>query len=302
MNVVMSALFGNKATFVLIVSFSCLNTMLHLVSGQVTSERRCRWNQLKMLFPKGIECRNCPECPEGLGLVPQCGSRITTDEAVECTECQEGKSYSDTHDISSCKPCTICDPNEETISPCTRTKNAICGTCNAGYYRAVTGDCQPCSWCCADSRDDDKERECMEQSGLPANRVCRYDVDTMKCAPDVNETTSLVHPTSTVKSIKKYEVATHVMKEGTMNSKLWLLALIGFLALAMCSLVGLMYIYRMKNVVVANPLWKFCVTKRSSQEQSCNAPPSSIVFGRTERSEVVAEEFSKNGKDGRHYV
>ena len=75
---------------------------------------------------------NCPECPEGLGLVPQCGSRITTDEAVECTECQEGKSYSDTHDISSCKPCTICDPNEETISPCTRTKNAICGKCNAG--------------------------------------------------------------------------------------------------------------------------------------------------------------------------
>ena len=102
------------------------------VSGQVTSERRCRWNQLKMLFPKGIECRNCPECPEGLGLVPQCGSRITTDEAVECTECQEGKSYSDSHDISSCKPCTICDPNEETISPCTRTKNAICGKCNAG--------------------------------------------------------------------------------------------------------------------------------------------------------------------------
>ena len=102
------------------------------VSGQVTSERRCRWNQLKMLFPKGIECRNCPECPEGLGLVPQCGSRITTGEAVECTECQEGKSYSDTHDISSCKPCNICDPNEETISPCTRTKNAICGKCNAG--------------------------------------------------------------------------------------------------------------------------------------------------------------------------
>ncbi|XP_068697811.1 uncharacterized protein [Montipora foliosa] len=248
--------------------------MLHLVSGQVTSERRCRWNQLKILFPKGIECRNCPECPEGLGLVPQCGSRITTDEAVECTECQEGKSYSDTHDISSCKPCTICDPNEETISPCTRTKNAICGKCNAGYYRAVTGDCQPCSWCCAGSRDDDKERECMEQSGFPANRVCRYDVNTMKCAPHVNEATSLVHPTSTVKSINKNGVATHVMKEGTMNSKLhvWLLVLIGFLPLAM-----------------------------SSQEQSCTTPPSPIVLGR-KKSEVVVEEFSKNGEDGRHCV
>ena len=108
----------------------------------------------------------------------------------------------------------------------------------------------------------------MEQSGLPANRVCRYDVNTMKCAPYVNETTSLVHPTSTVKSINKNKVATHVMKEGTMNSKLWLLVLIGFLALAMCSLVGLLYIYRMKNVIVANPLWKFCVTKRKFSSHS----------------------------------
>ena len=100
----------------------------------------------------------------------------------------------------------------------------------------------------------------MEQSGLPANRVCRYDVNTMKCAPHVNEATSLVHPTSTVKSINKNGVATHVMKEGTMNSKLWLLVLIGFLALAMCSLVGLLFIYRKKNVIVANPLWKLRVT------------------------------------------
>ena len=66
-------------------------------------------------------------------MVPQCGSRITADVTVECVKCKLGKSYSDKQDISSCKPCTICDPNEETISPCTAMKNAVCGECNAGY-------------------------------------------------------------------------------------------------------------------------------------------------------------------------
>ena len=37
------------------------------------------------------------------------------------------------HSISSCKPCTIWDLNEETISPCTATKNAKCGKCNSGW-------------------------------------------------------------------------------------------------------------------------------------------------------------------------
>lgn len=97
-----------------------------------TSGTTCRWNQLTILHPAGTECVDCPECPEGFGLDPQCGSRITSGVTVECVACQEGKSYSDKHDLSSCKPCTICDPNEETISPCTATKNAVCGKCKPG--------------------------------------------------------------------------------------------------------------------------------------------------------------------------
>ena len=80
-----------------------------------------------------MECLACSECPDGEGLVPQCGSRVTADVKVQCVQCTTGESYSDKHDFSSCKPCTICDPNEETISACTATENAVCGECNAGY-------------------------------------------------------------------------------------------------------------------------------------------------------------------------
>ena len=111
-----------------------LNRIIRQVSAQNALQRRsCRWNQITILKPTGAECFDCQECPAGQGLVPQCGSRITADVSVECVHCQKGEGYSDKHDISSCKPCTICDPNEETISPCTATKNAKCGKCNSGW-------------------------------------------------------------------------------------------------------------------------------------------------------------------------
>lgn len=112
-------------------------------SAQETHRRKCRWNQITLGKPgKAVKCLDCPECPEGLGLVPQCGSLVGADANVECVQCKPGETYSDKHDFSSCKPCTICDPNEEKISPCTETKNAVCGKCNAGYvylyYRTDT--------------------------------------------------------------------------------------------------------------------------------------------------------------------
>lgn len=103
-------------------------------SAQETFRRKCRWNQITLgRSGKAVECLDCSECPEGLGLVPQCGSIAGADAVVECVKCKPGETYSDKHDFSSCKPCTICDPNEEMISPCTATKNAVCGKCNAGY-------------------------------------------------------------------------------------------------------------------------------------------------------------------------
>ena len=99
----------------------------------------------------------------------------------------------------------------------------------------------------------------MEQSGLPANQVCRYDVNTIKCAPTVNYTTPTAH------SIKgsntdSSRVAANAMRDGTIGSKIWLVALVGFFALVLCSLVGLLYLYQKKNnVEFSLPWWKLCV-------------------------------------------
>lgn len=101
----------------------------------------------------------------------------------------------------------------------------------------------------------------MEQSGLPANQVCRYDVNTIKCAPTANYTTATAH------SIKgsntdSSRVAANATRDGTIGSKIWLVALAGFFALVMtmCSLLGLLYLYQKKNnVEFSSPGWKLCV-------------------------------------------
>ena len=119
----------NKLTVPLMYVFSLA---ICQVSAEVSTGKRCKWNQFTIVRARGIECWDCSECPTGLGLSPQCGSRVTADADIECVSCVEGISYSDEHDVSSCKPCTICDPNEETIRPCTVEKNAVCGKCKAG--------------------------------------------------------------------------------------------------------------------------------------------------------------------------
>ena len=51
-----------------------------------------------------IECRPCPDCPEGHGLNIQCGSSITYDTKIECVQCKETETYSDSHGVESCNP------------------------------------------------------------------------------------------------------------------------------------------------------------------------------------------------------
>ena len=119
--------------------FRVLTQYNHQFSAQATYRRQCRWNQIALGRPgKAVECLDCPVCPEGLGLVPQCGSVAGINATVECVQCKLGETYSDKHDLSSCKPCTICDLNEEKISPCTETKNAVCGKCKAGYVQCIS--------------------------------------------------------------------------------------------------------------------------------------------------------------------
>ena len=131
------------------------------------------------------------------------------------------------------------------------------------YYRAESGDCHPCSWCCADSKEGDKEQQCIEQTNLPVNQVCRYDVNTIKCAPPKN-TTSHDPATSAVPS--------HAGAEGDvaygMGSKkegniILLVAISGFVALAICILIGLLYICNRKNDRPSHLKWAIipCVNR-----------------------------------------
>ena len=54
------------------------------------------------------ECIACPECPPGLGLVPQCGSKITNYTTIKCEPCQLNKTFSDNHGFESCRSCHNC--------------------------------------------------------------------------------------------------------------------------------------------------------------------------------------------------
>ena len=98
---------------------------------------------------KNVSCQNCPSCPPGMGLTPQCGSFVSYGENVYCEPCELGKSYSPKNDINSCLPCGICSDHENIKRNCSLTRNSQCEHgCGKGFYfEELTGDCKPCSFC-----------------------------------------------------------------------------------------------------------------------------------------------------------
>jgi len=140
------------------------------------------------------------------------------------------------------------------ISPCTETKNAVCGKCNAGYYRAVTGDCHPCSWCCTDSNDwkEDIEKQCSEQSNLPAKQICRYDVNTIKCALVAKSISAHVSSAATTKPGGLQAIQNTVGAKA--NSGLWLILVAAFAAFALCAFVTLVICYHKKQQTLSQLL------------------------------------------------
>lgn len=125
--------------------------VLYLFAGSYSL--RCRWNQFKVEDVMGnLTCKNCPKCPPGEGLTPQCYSFVKYGVRIECKKCELGKSYSKARDIGSCSPCGICADHETEIKKCNLTSNSVCGIgkCAKGFYSEIlTGDCQPCSFCCS---------------------------------------------------------------------------------------------------------------------------------------------------------
>ena len=114
------------------------------------------------------------ECPFGYGLNVPCGSRIPFNFSIHCVLCDEGVSYSDTHDFSQCKMCTNCDAHEERSGWCSLEEDTIkcLRTCHKGFYwDNLTDSCHPCSKCCGHN-DTSHEKQC-EGSGLPITHHCQ---------------------------------------------------------------------------------------------------------------------------------
>ena len=132
------------------------------------------------------------------------------------------------------------------------------------YYRAKSGDCHPCSWCCADSKEGDKEEQCIEQTNLPVNQVCRYDVNTIKCAPSKDNSTSHDPATSAVPNQAGAEGdVAYGMGSKKESNIILVIAISGFVALGICILIGLLYICNRKNDRPSHLTWAtiLCVNR-----------------------------------------
>ena len=128
---------------------------------------------------------------------------------------------------------------------------------NRSYYRAVTGDCHPCSWCCIDSKEGDKEQQCIEQTNLPVNQVCRYDVNTIKCKPSRNSTTAFASATS---AVIKPTGSEGLFGYGTEDEKgkngVLLVLICVSVVLAVSILIGFLYVSHRKTQFLFHSGWE----------------------------------------------
>ena len=144
--------------------------------------RTCEYNEYIIESKSGnLTCLTCRSCPAGFGLFPPCGKRIKFNEMKnECKPCVLGKTYSAHEDISSCNPCGSCADHQTILKNCTLVSDSQCDDmCSKGFYfEDLTGDCQPCSWCCSDGSNKVRSG-CKE---MPFYKQC--DVNTAKnCKP-----------------------------------------------------------------------------------------------------------------------
>ena len=131
-----------------------------------------------------IECKKCPECPEGQGLTPQCGNRVPRDTIIECTLCETNVSYSDSHGIESCKPCQECGL-KNILEHCTPDKNRKCGTkCPQGYFLDDNHTCQECYFCCGGVSDAQRRQGCID-IGMNRNWQCEKNEQNRHCKEKV---------------------------------------------------------------------------------------------------------------------
>ena len=100
----------------------------------------------------------------------QCGGIVQQTEAqrIVCQPCELGKTYSNTTDYGSCRPCQICPDSHTVVRKCTLTANSECNRdCGKeSYFDETTGSCRKCSFCCDgknEKKDDCKHMPFYEQ-------------------------------------------------------------------------------------------------------------------------------------------
>lgn len=119
----------------------------------------------------------CPECPFGQEPSVKCGASVNISVHIQCVECVEGFTYSDSHGNAPCKICKKCAENEETSGQCSKEEDTTTclGTCRKGFYwEELTESCQPCGNCCGENYQ--LEKQC-ENAGLPTKHQCRQTVE-----------------------------------------------------------------------------------------------------------------------------
>lgn len=178
-----------------------LRVSVHVISGlffvliATVESQTCAFNEYIIESESGgLTCVKCPACPPKFGLYPQCGVKIKQSELnIGCQRCKLGETYSAHNDIGSCQPCSACSVHQTVVKNCTLTNDSQCNdTCAKGfYYEKMSGDCQPCSWCCPDGSNE-VEKQCKD---MPPYKRCQV-LDPMKSCKPKCQTDQYVVPDS----------------------------------------------------------------------------------------------------------
>ncbi|XP_037833368.1 tumor necrosis factor receptor superfamily member 10A isoform X2 [Kryptolebias marmoratus] len=76
-----------------------------------------------------------------------------------CEKCDDGTFTEHANGLQQCFPCTQCRPEQEMVSPCTSTQNAVC-QCKPGWFCRPDQACEICKKCSRCKSDEETVRNC----------------------------------------------------------------------------------------------------------------------------------------------
>ena len=137
--------------------------------------------------------------------------------------------------------------------------------------------------CCADRKDEDIEKQCSDQSNLPANQVCRYDVNTIECAPTVYRTTAPAGLVSTAPAIAHDKMAYRSDDRGS-ASTIWFIAVVACVAFTVCVSFGVMLFVCYRKQFLSQYL---CFTRAHADGDCVTSTRKYLVMLRTRIKEIT---------------